>query len=70
MIDQLSLANARIQALVDEEVTPQAPRSDDVLQLAGVLDGWSVDTGALSERIRFVEDDDMRRTREARQRKR
>ena len=35
----------------------------------GRCDGWSVDSNALETNIRFVEDEDMRRTREARRKK-
>lgn len=80
LIGQLTSANTRIQELIFEEprsapAATSAPArrknisSDDVLKLAGVLDGWSVDSSALSTDVRFVEDEDMRRTREARARK-
>jgi CRP/FNR family cyclic AMP-dependent transcriptional regulator len=78
LIGQLTSANTRIKEMITApEPQPDAPESlrrdissDDILKLAGVLDGWSVDRTAMDTEVRFVEDDDMRRTREARVRKR
>jgi CRP-like cAMP-binding protein len=54
--------------------TPSSSRessSERLLEIAGVLDGWKVDSDGIDELdIKFVEDDDMKRTREARQGKR
>ncbi len=79
LIGQLTSANTRIKEMI-EAPEPQpsaaaaAPKrrdisSDDILKLAGVLDGWSVDRSAMDTSVRFVEDEDMKRTREARGRK-
>lgn len=72
LIGQLTSANTRIEEMLAEAPrhaeAPQPRRaisSDDVLQLAGVLDGWSVDRETLRTNVRLVEDEDMRRTREA-----
>ena len=43
--------------------------SDRLLQIAGVLDGWTIETDGISD-VEFYEDEDMKRTREARDRKR
>ena len=81
LIGQLTSANTRIQEMIKEAPAPRsadAPAStrkkgeissEDILKLAGVLDGWSVDSNTLETNIRFVEDEDMRRTREARRKK-
>jgi len=82
LIGQLTSANTRIQEMIKEAPAPRSAAdssaqvrkkkeisSDDILKLAGVLDGWSVDSNALETNIRFVEDEDMRRTREARRKK-
>ena len=81
LIGQLTSANTRIQEMIKDAPAPKAVEktetarkkteisSDDILKLAGVLDGWSVDSNALETNIRFVEDEDMRRTREARRKK-
>ncbi|MFT4976792.1 MAG: CRP-like cAMP-binding protein [Myxococcota bacterium] len=79
LIQQLSTANDKVRGLLDQladepEPEPSAPlrrkrrqvEEDDILKLAGVLDGWTVDPRSLDEDVEFVEDDDMRRTREAR----
>ena len=39
------------------------------MEIAGVLDGWSIDTHGIDD-VDFVEDEDMKRTREARNAKR
>ncbi len=77
LIGQLTSANTRIKEMIEAPELPDeaAPArsdisSDDILKLAGVLDGWSVDRSAMDTDVRFVEDEDMRRTREARGRKR
>ena len=50
------------------ENQPKESSSERLLQIAGVLDGWNVDSeGVDNMNIDFVEDDDMRRTRKARQ---
>jgi len=77
LIGQLTSANTRIKEMIaSPEAQPSvaAPKrrdisSDDILKLAGVLDGWSVDRSAVDTNVRFVEDEDMKRTREARARK-
>jgi len=79
LIHQLSTANDKVRDLIEQaEPAPSAVpaakkrrvQEDDVLKLAGVLDGWSVDTSDLDDDIEFVEDEDSRRTREARNRNR
>ena len=83
LIQQLTTANAKVRDLLQqvddatESATPAAKKRSrrqvqeaDVLKLAGVLDGWSVDTSGLSDDIQFVEDEDSRRTREARNKRR
>lgn len=79
LIQQLSTANDKVRDLLQQvdDGSPAQGRApgkrlvqeEDVLRLAGVLDGWSVDTSDLNEEIEFVEDDDARRTREARRRR-
>ena len=72
LIHQLSAANEKVRELAaastasaEEDVS-----SDDILKLAGVLEGWKVDTKELDRnKIRYTEDEDMRRTREARRRR-
>lgn len=43
--------------------------SDRLLQIAGVLDGWKLETEGIDD-VEFYEDEDMKRTREARDRRR
>lgn len=75
---QLSTANGKIRKLIEdiereekqkqkpkEEQTPTASSSDRLMEIAGVLDGWKMDTSGVDD-IKFVEDEDMKRTREAR----
>lgn len=77
LIGQLTSANTRIKEMIappEPQPSAAAPKrrdisSDDILKLAGVLDGWSVDRSAMNTNVRFVEDEDMKRTREARARK-
>ena len=79
---QLSSANAKIRNLVQDieaETLPQkepssqteqkSSSSDRLMEIAGVLDGWKMDTRGI-DNVEFVEDDDMKRTREARAAKR
>ena len=40
--------------------------SDRLMKIAGVLDGWTLETEGVEE-VEFYEDEDMRRTREARE---
>ena len=55
----------------DTPSTSRESSSERLLEIAGVLDGWKVDSDGIDELdIKFVEDDDMKRTREARQGKR
>ena len=50
------------------ENQPKESSSERLLKIAGVLDGWNVDSDGVDDmNIDFVEDEDMRRTREARQ---
>ena len=79
MMGQLASANDKIGNLVNdmvEEQTAEVPREDTaeankdkLMKIAGVLDGWDVKAEELDE-LKFVEDEDMKRTREARQRTR
>ena len=82
MMGQLSSANEKISGLVDdmiEEQTAEIPiettkeaRKDEVMKIAGVLDGWEAkeeDYDGL-ETVEFVMDEDMKRTKEARDRTR
>ena len=76
-------ANAKIRNLVQDieaETLPQndasAPQkekkgssSDRLMEIAGVLDGWKMDTSGVDD-VEFIEDEDMKRTREARAAKR
>lgn len=81
LIQQLSTANEKVRDLIGQIAEEEKPRAaapkkqpksrrqiqeEDVLKLAGVLDGWSVDSSDVNRKVRFVEDDDARRTREAR----
>ena len=58
--------------LKNDTPPPQKETSSErLLEIAGVLDGWKIDTEGIDDAdIKFVEDDDMRRTREARQKHR
>ena len=76
MMGQLSSANKKISSLISDmekdltEEVPQKKRasdSDRLMKIAGVLDGWEVTASGLDDDIKFVEDEDMRRTREARE---
>ena len=75
---QLSTANGKIRNLIEdierEEKQKQGPKensktkassSDRLMEIAGVLDGWKMDASGVDD-IKFVEDEDMKRTREAR----
>ena len=83
MMDQLSSANKKISSLIfdiEDEMTAPIPKklptkkeseADRLMKIAGVLDGWDVSASGIHDKdIEFVEDDDMKRTREARERKR
>ena len=82
MMGQLTSANEKISGLVDdlvEEQTAEVSRADTeevkkdkLMKIAGVLDGWDVKEGDVDdlETIEFVMDEDMRRTKEARERTR
>ena len=78
---QLSTANEKIRQLIndiekeeEEKAQPQKTKaaakssSDRLMEIAGVLDGWRIDTKGVDD-VNFVEDEDMKRTREARQAK-
>jgi len=79
---QLTSANEKISGLVDdlvEEQTAEVSRADTeevkkdkLMKIAGVLDGWDVKEGDVDDldTIEFVMDEDMRRTKEARERTR
>ena len=79
MMGQLSSANDKIGGLVDdmvEEQTADIPREDTaeankekLMKIAGVLDGWDVKAEEIDD-VKFVEDEDMKRTRETRQKTR
>ena len=77
LIGQLTSANTRIKEMIappEPQPSVAAPKrrdisSDDILKLAGVLDGCSVYRSVVNTNVRFVEDEDMKRTREARSRK-
>ena len=66
-------ASQKKKAIEAQELDPrkstQPSSSDRLLQIAGVLDGWTIETEGISE-VEFYEDEDMKRTREARDRKR
>lgn len=75
---QLSTANGKIRKLIEdierEEKQKQEPKkqnatqassSDRLMEIAGVLDGWKMDASGVDD-VKFVEDEDMKRTREAR----
>jgi CRP/FNR family transcriptional regulator, cyclic AMP receptor protein len=50
------------------ESQPKESSSERLLKIAGVLDGWNVDSEGVDDmNIDFLEDEDMKRTREARQ---
>ena len=54
----------------NKDPAPKESSSERLLEIAGVLDGWNIDTEGIDDAdIKFVEDDDMRRTREARQKR-
>ena len=73
LIQQLSLANQKVQAMIAPAPAPSAagaPEEDvsdgDILRLAGVLDGWSVDRQSIDQQeVYFTEDEAMRRARES-----
>ena len=82
MMGQLSSANEKISGLVDDMVeeqtaevpieTTQEANKDKLMKIAGVLDGWEAkeeDYDGL-ETVEFVMDEDMKRTKEARDRTR
>ena len=75
---QLSTANGKIRKLIEdiereekqkeepkESSQPKASSSDRLMEIAGVLDGWKMDASGVDD-VKFVEDEDMKRTREAR----
>ena len=75
---QLSTANGKIRKLIEdiekeekqkqgakEDSQPKASSSDRLMEIAGVLDGWKMDASGVDD-VKFVEDEDMKRTREAR----
>ena len=80
---QLSSANAKIRNLVQDIEAETLPKkdasappkekkgssSDRLMEIAGVLDGWKMDTSGVDD-VEFIEDEDMKRTREARAAKR
>ena len=82
MMGQLSSANEKISGLVDDMVeeqtaevpieTTQQANKDKLMKITGVLDGWEAkeeDFDGL-ESVEFVMDEDMKRTKEARDRTR
>ena len=81
---QLSTANDKIRKLIEdiesETLTKEqthadassqtkASSSDRLMEIAGVLDGWKMDASGVDD-VEFIEDEDMKRTREARAAKR
>ena len=75
---QLSTANGKIRKLIEDierkksktrnpknESQPKSSSSDRLMEIAGVLDGWKMDASGVDD-VKFVEDEDMKRTREAR----
>jgi len=83
MMAQLSSANSKISALIsdieDDMTKPiqkkqplkRESEADRLMKIAGVLDGWDVSASGIHDKsIKLVEDEDMKRTREARGRKR
>jgi len=75
---QLSTANGKIRKLIEDiekeekqkqepqkQEAPKASSSDRLMEIAGVLDGWKMDASGVDD-VKFVEDEDMKRTREAR----
>ena len=80
---QLSTANEKIRQLIEDIEQEGAEKSKDkviqkeppkssaerLMEIAGVLDGWNIDTHGIDD-VNFVEDEDMKRTREARNAKR
>ena len=78
---QLSTANEKIRRLIEDIEEEQAgieksqekviqkeePKSSSerLMEIAGVLDGWNIDASGVDD-VNFVEDEDMKRTREAR----
>ena len=75
---QLSTANGKIRKLIEDieqeekqkkenskKQKPTASSSDRLMEIAGVLDGWKMDASGV-DKVKFVEDEDMKRTREAR----
>jgi len=81
MNKQLFTANEKIRKLIEDiekeenqknskkssAKTKEPPQSssDRLMEIAGVLDGWKMDASGVDD-VEFVEDDDMKRTREAR----
>lgn len=82
MMGQLSSANEKISGLVDdmvEEQTAEVSRQDTaevnkdrLMKIAGVLDGWEAKEDDYDDlgTVEFVMDEDMKRTKEARDRAR
>ena len=84
MNKQLFTANGKIRQLIEDiekeeqskkqnkksskKQAPTQSSSDRLMEIAGVLDGWKMDSSGVDD-VEFVEDDDMKRTREARGRK-
>ena len=58
-------AKASEAKTLDPKISTQPSSSDRLLQIAGVLDGWTIETEGISD-VEFYEDEDMKRTREAR----
>ena len=53
----------------EEAPPPKANSSERLLKIAGVLDGWNIQEDDLEDlEVELYEDDDMKRTREARER--
>ena len=80
MMQQLSSANQKISSLISDiekdakeeiPVKKRDPSDEDrLMKIAGVLDGWEVTASDLVTDIKLIEDEDMKRTREARNRNR
>ena len=78
MMQQLSSANQKISSLISDiekmlknSVKKRDPSDEDrLMKIAGVLDGWEVTASDLVTDIKLIEDEDMKRTREARKRNR
>ena len=57
----------RVVKAASAEKKTRPPSSERLLKIAGVLDGWDVHTEDIDLDVELFEDDDMKRTREARE---